>query len=207
MVEKKWDLDTSEVVIKTALTPEQLAEYIGGTIESIEGNSATDRHVVFMDRAEFDADYKRRMEDLCERLDAVTAHVAAGRITKDAEKDVAWCLAWAMDQMQLMHAEQRKLAQWLMESTQEAERLRRKFSGSKGGSRAASHWDAVADEAVRLARERGFDDGRASADWIAQQIEADVRAFARRSGRDFPGDSAVRKISAYLRKAGIKKAR
>ncbi|GAB2663010.1 hypothetical protein [Arenimonas aestuarii] len=80
-----------------------------------------------------------------------------------------------------------------------------KKRGRLGGEKAGAHWKAVAEEAVRLADERGLASGQYSADYVAGEIENDVRAFARLRGRDFPGDSATRKIAQYLRDAGIKK--
>jgi hypothetical protein len=201
-----WEVDTDGVVIKTAMTPEQLAKKIGGSVEW-SSNEAMGRHVVFMKQAEFDADYKRRFDDLCERLDAVGEHIKAGRILKEAEHDVAWCMQWALDQMALMQVEQRKLVEWMMEANRQADKIQRRASSSKGGSRSAEHWSKVAAEAARIARSKGLDSGEMGAEQIARQIEPEVREFARRNGRDFLDGSAIRKIAEYLRGAGIKKRR
>lgn len=79
-----------------------------------------------------------------------------------------------------------------------------KERGKGGGMKAAAHWKAVAEEAVRLAYASGLANGQHSAEYVAGHIRDSVRAFARRSGRDFPSDP-TRKIAEYLRAAGIKK--
>jgi hypothetical protein len=86
-------------------------------------------------------------------------------------------------------------------------RLESMRKSSRGGTNAAAHWRAVEAEAVRLAKEGNFDTGEFSAEYVAAQIVQPVREFARLGGRDFSGDSPVRKIAEYLRKAGIKKRR
>lgn len=204
---KSQGLELDSVVLKTALSPKELAESIGGSVEWTEKNSVTEQHVVFMKRCDVDEIYRQRTDELCERLDAVSAHVKAGRIAKEAEHDVAWCLQWTLEQMELMQAEQKKLVQWLMQANQEVNRLERKSTGSQGGSKGAEHWRLVAQEAVRIAREKGLADGTHSSEFVASEIEGEVRAFARLNGRDFPGETATRKISSYLRKAGIKKSK
>jgi len=80
-------------------------------------------------------------------------------------------------------------------------------SGKAGGTIAASHWKKVSEMAVGLARQRGFGGGDWSAEAAAAAIKDEVRAFARRNGRDFPGGEPHRKIAEYLRSAGIKKGR
>lgn len=124
-MEKESLQHTDTVVIKTAMSPEELAEYMGGSIEWAQ-NAATSKHVVFMRRVDFDADYARRYKDLEERLDALSDHIRTGRISREAEADVCFCIAWTMDQMNLMQLEQKKLVAWLMEANTEVERLQRK---------------------------------------------------------------------------------
>jgi hypothetical protein len=200
MSKKNDSFDSRAYVIKTALTPEQFAEYLGCEADFI-GSDATRAHVLFMSRADFDADYRRRMEDLCERLAEVNAHVKSGNITPEAESSVAWCLRWAMDQMELMAAEQKKLVSWLMEANAEVTTLRNAERGAKGGSVAAAKTKEVKERAESLARERAPAGGWQSAPQAAEAILPDLRAFARERGRN----PSARKVAEWLRVAGIKK--
>lgn len=149
-------------VIKTSLTPEQLAQYLGGDGDLVS-SEATGRHVVFMPKVDFDADYKRRWLDLCERLDEIQRHVANGEISAKAERDVAWVLQWAIDQIELSSGESRKLIAWLMEANAELDKLRNADRGAKGGAKSAEKDHQVKARAIKLALERRPDGGWRSA--------------------------------------------